>query len=72
MGRLRMVWGLGTLIGIFLYNNFLKNVGFKKMMICSSLGSSIIGLAGILMVTRMNEKIGAPDSIFAISSSFLN
>ena len=56
-----MVWGIGTLIGIFLYNTFLKEVSFKKMMVSSSFICAGLGMLGILLITRTNKYIGIPD-----------
>lgn len=72
MGKMRVVWGLGTLLGIFAYNHFLKEVSFKKMIFYSSLLCSAVGFASVLLVTRHNAAIGVPDSAFAVSSVFAN
>lgn len=71
MGRLKMVWGIATLIGMCAYNKWLKDVGFKPMFLVSCLLCCGMGLTQILQVTRYSLVIGLPDTVFALSSNFL-
>mmetsp|Transcript_25847 Transcript_25847/g.25394 ORF Transcript_25847/g.25394 Transcript_25847/m.25394 type:complete len:345 (-) Transcript_25847:45-1079(-) len=71
MGRMKMAWGLATLIGMLVYNKWLKGVGFKPMFLSSCLIGCIMGLTQILLVTRFNVTLGIPDTVFALTSNFL-
>jgi len=42
MGRLKMAYGVASLIGIFCYNKFFKSVAFKPMLIGTSLICSVL------------------------------
>jgi len=71
MGRLRMIWGVATLLGIIIYNKYLKEVSFKKILVVSSFICSFMGLFQILLVTRANVYLGIPDTVFSLCSGFL-
>lgn len=59
------------IFGIFIYNKFLKNIPFKKLFSWSVIICAITGSSQILLVTRMNVKLGIPDKMFAICDSMI-
>ena len=71
MGRLKLVYGIGTLIGMALYNVWLKDFSFKKLLVCSTILCMVINLTQVLLVSRVNSSIGIPDEAFAIGCSFV-
>lgn len=71
MGRMKMIHGIASLLGIILYNKYLKAISFKKMLIWSSIICSVMGCTQILLVTRVNTYLDIPDSIFCLCSGFL-
>ena len=52
LGELRLLSSFATLTGIFVYNKWLKHVGFKTMMISTTLICTTLGMFMILLVTR--------------------
>jgi folate/biopterin transporter len=71
MGRLKFIYGIGTIIGMVLYNFWLKDFSFKKLLIYSTIVCMVINLAQVLLVCRVNRAIGIPDEAFAIACSFI-
>lgn len=66
-----MAYGMASLIGIYSYNRFFKGVGFKSMLVITSILCSILGSSQILLVTGFNKHLGIPDGAFCIASGFL-
>ena len=72
MGEMRMVWGIGTLLGIYCYNTFLYKYSFKTMILYSSLVAAVVGNSQIFLVTGYSRSAGVPDSLFAMTTVFFN
>lgn len=71
MGKMKLAYGIGQIGGMVIYTNFLKNVEFKKLLVVNTFICIGISLSQLLLVTRVNEKIGIPDEIFAVFCSFI-
>eukprot|EP00742_Colponemidia_sp_Colp-10_P002152 GILJ01002299.1.p1 GENE.GILJ01002299.1~~GILJ01002299.1.p1 ORF type:complete len:531 (+),score=67.34 GILJ01002299.1:81-1673(+) len=71
MGRLRMVQGVATLLGIIIYNRFLSKVAIRKVLLWSTLICVTIGSTQILLVTRKNVEMGIPDSWFTLGDGLI-
>lgn len=68
MGRLRLCYGLASVIGIYIYNKYLKNVGFKQILWSTTMLLIFFNLASIVLVTRLNLKLGIPDFVFCMAA----
>jgi folate/biopterin transporter len=71
MGRLKMVQGFASLIGICVYNQWLRDVSFKSIIISTTIIYSVVSSSQLLLVTRLNIYLGIPDFLFCLASSFL-
>lgn len=71
MGKLKLAFGVGEIMGMIIYSNFLKNVEFKKLLVCNTFICVGISLSQLLLVTRLNLVLGIPDQVFAILCSFI-
>lgn len=71
MGRLKMAHGLANLIGIYLYNKYLKNTNFKSMMLWSTVICAGASCTQLLLVSRANISLHIPDTFFSLTSGFL-
>ena len=61
MGRVSLASSIATLVGVALYNQYLKRVPIKDILFWSSIASVPLGLVPILLVTHVNQAIGIPD-----------
>lgn len=68
MGRLKVVYGISTLFGVWLYNAHLKSINFKRILYGSTLLSMTFNLFIIVLVLRINLLIGISDYLFCIAS----
>jgi folate/biopterin transporter len=71
MGRLRLIYGIATVIGIWSYNKYLKNVGFKKIILSTTMLSMAFNMLSIVLVTRLNLDLGIPDFLFCMTADAL-
>ena len=66
MGRLKLVYGLASIIGIFIYNKYLLNISFKKIIWVTTILSIIFNMFTIVVVERVNKILGIPDLVFCV------
>lgn len=71
LGRLKFIYGIGSIIGMLMYNFWLKDFSFKKLLVYSTVFCMLINLTQILLVCRVNRSLGIPDEAFAIGCSFI-
>jgi folate/biopterin transporter len=64
LGRVRLVTALAGLVGVGVYNTFLKNVPIKDILFWSSLASFPLGMSTLLLITHANRDLGIPDAAF--------
>jgi len=71
IGRLRLVYGIASILGIYLYNNYLKNTSFKKIILVTTILSSFFNMLSLALVERLNLKWGIPDYMFCLATDAL-
>jgi len=71
LGRVRLVTSLASLLGVWLFQRFLKTIAFRKIFIWTTLLSSLLGLTALLLVTHTNRSLGIDDHWFALGDSLI-
>jgi len=71
LGRVRLATSIATLIGIWLYQRYLKEIPFRVMLGWTSVISSVVGLSALLLVTHTNRFIGIDDHWFSMGDSLI-
>ncbi|CAN1797170.1 Folate-biopterin transporter 1, chloroplastic [Linum perenne] len=71
LGRVKLVTSVASLVGVGLYNGYLKNVSFRKMFLGSTLIGTALGMTQVFLVTGFNRKLGISDEWFAIGDSLI-
>lgn len=71
LGRVKLVTSIASLLGVGLYNGFLKNVPLRKIFLGTTLLGSALGMTQVLLVTGLNRKFGISDEWFAIGDSLI-
>lgn len=71
MGRLKLVYGIASVFGIWTYNKYLRNIGFKKIIWCTTFLSIGFNMLTIILVSRFNIKLGIPDFFFCMTADAL-
>mmetsp|Transcript_29876 Transcript_29876/g.54043 ORF Transcript_29876/g.54043 Transcript_29876/m.54043 type:complete len:539 (-) Transcript_29876:71-1687(-) len=64
LGRVRLVTAAAGLVGVWVYNTFLKTVPIKDVLFWSSIISTPLGLSTLLLITHVNREMGIPDGAF--------
>ncbi|MGI0489024.1 folate/biopterin family MFS transporter [Pantanalinema rosaneae CENA516] len=71
LGRVRLVTSLASLVGIWLFQRFLKTVPFRIIFGWSTVISSLLGMTTLLLVTHANRSLGIDDHWFSLGDNLI-
>lgn len=71
LGRVRLVTSIAALVGIWIFQRFLKAVSFRKIFAWSTVLSTVLGLTTLLLVTHANRSLGIDDHWFSLGDSLV-
>ncbi|MBE9216827.1 folate/biopterin family MFS transporter [Plectonema cf. radiosum LEGE 06105] len=71
LGRVRLVTSVAALVGIWIFQRFLKSVPFRVIFAWSTVLSAILGLTTLLLVTHANRALGIDDHWFSLGDSLI-
>ncbi|YAF94546.1 MAG: folate/biopterin family MFS transporter [Nodularia sp. CChRGM 3473] len=71
LGRVRLVTSGASLIGIWIFQRFLKSVSFRVIFAWSTILSAILGMTMLLLVTHTNRVLGIDDHWFSLGDSLI-
>ncbi len=71
LGRVNLVTSFASLVGIWIFQRFLKNVPFRVMFGWSNVISVALGMTMLLLVTHTNRTLGIDDHWFSLSDSLI-
>lgn len=71
LGRVRLVTSFASLIGVWLFQRFLKTVPFRVIFGWSTVISAVLGMTMLLLVTHTNRALGIDDHWFSIGDSLV-
>jgi folate/biopterin transporter len=71
LGRVRLVTSVASLVGIGIYQKFLKTVPFRPLLGWSTVLSSALGMTTLLLVTHVNRSWGIDDHWFSLGDSLI-
>jgi folate/biopterin transporter len=63
LGRVRLVTAAAGLLGVWVYNQYLKRVKIKDILFWSTIASFPLGLLPVLLITHVNRGWGIPDTM---------
>jgi len=66
---LGLVTSCFSLLGLWTYNKYMGEWKYRSLLLISNLAISILSFLDIIMFTRMNVKLGIPDTVFVLGSS---
>ena len=69
LGRVRLVTSLASLIGIWIFQRFLKEVSFRKIFGWATVTSALLGMTTLILVTHANRSLGIDDQWFSLGDS---
>lgn len=71
LGRVRLVTSFASLIGIFLFQRYLKTVPFRLILGWSTVIAAALGMTTLLLVTHANRALGIDDYWFSLGDSLI-
>jgi folate/biopterin transporter len=71
LGRVKLVTSVASLLGVGLYNGFLKNVPLRKIFFATTTLGTALGMTQVILVTGLNRQFGISDEWFAIGDSLI-
>ncbi|KAE8650354.1 folate-biopterin transporter 1, chloroplastic isoform X1 [Cucumis sativus] len=71
LGRVKLVTSIASLLGVGLYNGFLKKVPLRKIFLVTTIFGCALGMSQVLLVTGLNREWGISDEWFAIGDSLI-
>lgn len=71
LGRVRLVTSVASLLGVWLFQRFLKSVPIRRIFLWSTLLSTGLGMTTLLLVTHANRSLGIDDHWFSLGDSLI-
>lgn len=71
LGRVRLVTSIASLVGVWVFQRFLRAVPFRVIFGWSTVISTILGMTMLLLVTHTNRIIGIDDHWFSLGDSLI-
>jgi folate/biopterin transporter len=71
LGRVRLVTSIAALIGVWMFQRFLKSVPLRRIFLWSTLISVVLGMTTLLLVTHANRSLGIDDQWFSLGDSLV-
>ncbi|MBW4440234.1 MAG: folate/biopterin family MFS transporter [Plectolyngbya sp. WJT66-NPBG17] len=71
LGRVRLVTSIAAIVGIWVFQRFLKAVPFRVIFGWSNVISAVLGLSMLLLVTHANRALGIDDRWFSLGDSLI-
>ena len=64
LGSVKLVTSVAGLLGVVVYNKYLKNVPIRDVLYYSSLISAPLGLTQLVLINHWNRLLNVPDELF--------
>eukprot|EP00551_Chaetoceros_affinis_P007319 CAMPEP_0203676452 /NCGR_PEP_ID=MMETSP0090-20130426/24578_1 /ASSEMBLY_ACC=CAM_ASM_001088 /TAXON_ID=426623 /ORGANISM="Chaetoceros affinis, Strain CCMP159" /LENGTH=498 /DNA_ID=CAMNT_0050542999 /DNA_START=570 /DNA_END=2066 /DNA_ORIENTATION=+ len=64
LGRVRLVTAAASLLGVWGYQKFLREMPIKNILLWTSIASAPLGLLNLLLISHTNRSLGIPDGAF--------
>ncbi|KAK2980611.1 hypothetical protein RJ640_011419 [Escallonia rubra] len=71
LGRVKLVTSVASLLGVGIYNGFLKDVPLRKIFLVTTIIGTALGMTQVFLVTGLNRQFGISDEWFAIGDSLI-
>lgn len=71
MGRLKLVYGIASVSGIFIFNKYLRSFSFRGIILSTTFLCIFLNMGTIILVKRYNLYLGIPDIYFSFATDAL-
>ncbi|KAK9814565.1 hypothetical protein WJX72_007902 [[Myrmecia] bisecta] len=69
LGTVRVLEGAGQMLGVWLFNRFLRTIALRRLLLGLGLAGGALGLTQLVLVTGLNRKLGLSDELFCLADS---
>ncbi|KAH0458981.1 hypothetical protein IEQ34_011795 [Dendrobium chrysotoxum] len=66
IGFIFSIGSVGSLLGVLFYQNFLKDFQFRSLLFWGQLLTGFAGMLDLILILRLNLKLGIPDYFFVV------
>ncbi|MEC4814769.1 MAG: folate/biopterin family MFS transporter [Scytonema sp. PMC 1069.18] len=71
LGRVSLVTSIASLIGVWIFQRFLKAIPFRVIFGWSTVLSSVLGMTMLILVTHANRSLGIDDHWFSLGDGLI-
>ncbi|GMN51552.1 hypothetical protein TIFTF001_020709 [Ficus carica] len=72
LGTTRVVGWLGLMVGTFTYNQYLKTMKLRRILVWAQIGLALLTALDVVLVSRLNVAFGISDKIMVLCGSALS
>ncbi|WJI25258.1 folate/biopterin family MFS transporter [Thermosynechococcus sp. B0] len=71
LGRVRLVTSIASLLGVWIFQRYLKTLPIRTIFFWSTILSALLGLSSLILVTHLNRQWGISDQWFSLGDSLI-
>ena len=71
LGRVQLVASIAGLLGVWVFQRFLRTIPFRTIFLWSAVLSSGLGMTTLILVTHVNRSLGISDEWFALGDNLV-
>uniref|UniRef100_B8HXJ1 Folate/biopterin transporter n=1 Tax=Cyanothece sp. (strain PCC 7425 / ATCC 29141) TaxID=395961 RepID=B8HXJ1_CYAP4 len=71
LGRVRLVTSVAALVGVWIFQRFLRSIPVRQIFLWSTLLSALLGMTTLILVTHANRSLGIDDRWFSLGDSLI-
>jgi folate/biopterin transporter len=71
LGRVRLVSSIASLVGVWMFQRFLKTIPLRQIFLWSTIISAVLGMTTLILVTHANRSLGIDDQWFSLGDSLI-
>ncbi|MFN4279075.1 folate/biopterin family MFS transporter [Thermosynechococcus sp.] len=71
LGRVRLVTSIASLLGVWIFQRYLKTLPLRTIFFWSTILSTLLGLSSLILVTHLNRQWGISDRWFSLGDSLI-
>jgi folate/biopterin transporter len=71
LGKVRLATSLAGLVGVWIFQRYLKSVPMRRIFLWTTLISTVLGLTSLILITHTNRSLGIDDRWFSLGDSLI-
>lgn len=71
LGTVRLATSLAGLVGVWIFQRYLKAVPMRRIFLWTTIISTVLGLTSLILITHTNRSLGIDDRWFSLGDSLI-